>query len=78
MATRSLSPEKLGWALIAAKALVRFSGPVSVGKTSMVASGLVFLTVCFTERRFSLVRDRSATARFPCLGEDRIRAIPVP
>lgn len=78
MATRSLSPEKLEWALIAANALVRFSGAVSVGNTSIQASGLDFWTVCFTARRLSLVRDSRATARFPYLGELRIRAIPVP
>lgn len=48
------------------------------GKASRTASGDVERIVEMTDCRFSGWRASSATARLPCEGEERIRAMPVP
>lgn len=63
---------------MSAKALRRESCDVSVGKASRTASGWVERMVWIEDRIEDGVRARSATARLPCLGEERMRAIPVP
>lgn len=51
---------------------------VSLGKASRRTSGLVSRTLDMTESRDSERRARRATARLPCEGWERMRAIPVP
>lgn len=51
---------------------------MSDGKASRTASGEVLCIVEITDSRDSGRRARSATARLPWEGCDRIRAIPVP
>ena len=60
------------------KALFRFLGEVSVVKVSMMLPGDVFARFEATLERFSCRRARRATAILPCLGWERMRAIPVP
>lgn len=59
------------------KALESFSGEVSVG---IVSIGLLVdeRSPEARELRFSGLRARRATARFPWEGEERMRAIPAP
>lgn len=51
---------------------------VEVGKVSTMLPGEVFSRSERTEDRFSVLRARRATPRLPCLGWERIRAMPVP
>jgi hypothetical protein len=60
------------------KAFLRLLGSVSVGKVSTTLPGDVVFKLACTLKRFSLWRASSATARLPCLGWDKMRAIPVP
>lgn len=53
-------------------------GEVSVEKVSMVLSGEVLRRLVRIEESDSGRRARRATARLPCFGCERIRAIPVP
>lgn len=53
-------------------------GEVSVGKVSIMEPGEVFSRLERTEERFSGRRARRATAMLPCLGCERMRAMPVP
>lgn len=74
----SLRAVKEGWARMAEKARVREAGEVSVGKVSMVAVGVLVLRPEWAVERVLGLRARSATARLPREGSERIRAIPVP
>ncbi|KAH8627905.1 hypothetical protein IG631_17673 [Alternaria alternata] len=74
----SFRPLKLSCALISANTFSRDAFEVSLGNASSTAFSLVERTLEMTVCRFSGRRARSATARLPCLGDDRIRAIPVP
>ncbi len=60
------------------KACLRLSGEVSVGKVSTTLPGEVCWRLERTLSRLSWRRARRATARLPCLGCERMRAIPVP
>ena len=60
------------------KTLLRLLGEVSVVKVSMMLPGDVFARFEATLERFSRRRARRATAILPCLGWERMRAIPVP
>jgi hypothetical protein len=51
---------------------------VSLGKASRTAEGLVERILEIEDAMESGRRARSATARLPCEGEDRMRAIPEP
>jgi hypothetical protein len=51
---------------------------VSLGKASRTAEGLAERIFEMDDAMESGRRARSATARFPCEGEERIRAIPEP
>lgn len=78
MARESLRVRKEGWVRMAAKVLESEDGEVSVGKVSMMASGEPVLSVCAICCRYSGRRARSAMARLPCEGCERMRAMPVP
>jgi hypothetical protein len=51
---------------------------VSVGNVSITLPGEVFCRFARTLERDSGLRARRATARLPCEGWERIRAMPVP
>ena len=67
-----------GPARISLKALDREAGEVSVGKDSMVAFSVCNRSVEASDWSFSGFRARRATARFPCDGWTRMRAVPAP
>lgn len=54
------------------------SGCVSVGKLSITLPGEVSFRFEEIEDKLSGRRARRATARLPCLGWERTRAMPVP
>ena len=66
------------WVRICWNACAIFVGEVSVGKHSITLLGEVVDRFCFMLERDSGRRARRAIARFPWVGEERIRAIPVP
>jgi hypothetical protein len=78
IASFSFRPLKLPCAFISAKAFSRDAFEVSLGNASSIAFSLVERTLEMTVCRFSGRLARSATARLPCFGEERTRAIPVP
>ena len=53
-------------------------GEVSVGKVSIVASGADWRRELAREERLSGLRASRATAKLPCEGLARIRAMPAP
>lgn len=77
-ATFSLRSLNEDCARISLKALERESAEVSVGKVSMVALSVCERRVEARDLRLSGLRARRATARFPCEGWARIRAMPAP
>ena len=60
------------------KAFFRLLGSVSVGKASTTLPGAVFSRLERILERLSARRARRATARLPCFGWERMRAMPVP
>ena len=60
------------------KVLLRLVGEVSVANVSTTLPGDVFWRFEATLERFSCRRASRATAMLPCLGCEKMRAIPVP
>lgn len=77
-ATFSFRPVNEDCVRMAWKAWEREAGEVSVGKVSMVALSVWDRRVAAREVRLSALRARRATARLPCAGWARIRAMPAP
>jgi hypothetical protein len=78
IAMLSFRPWKLLCALMSAKASSSEALDVSPGKASSTAEGFADRILEMEDWIESGRRARSATARFPCEGEERMRAIPEP